>query len=111
MRSYFRCSEDEDGFGVIDNTFMSMSVILLKRLALVFLIVFSNVGSGSNFAASVLLFVLSRSKFLSKDSGTLETINCNLILTHISLIDSVAYERYGGFKLRGYSYSSICLDS
>ena len=58
--SNFICSEDEDGlFGVIAYTFMSMEVILFKLLSLISLIVFSNVGSGSNFATSIMMIILS----------------------------------------------------
>ena len=48
--SDFRCSEDEEYlFEVIDDTFMSMGVIIFKLLSLISLVVFSNVGSGFNF--------------------------------------------------------------
>ena len=51
MISDFTYSEDKEClFEVIADTFMSMEVILFKLLALISLIVFSNVGSGSNFA-------------------------------------------------------------
>ena len=59
MISYFRCSEYEEGlFEVIDDTFVSMEVIIFKWLALISLMVFSNVGSGSNFDASKLFFII-----------------------------------------------------
>ena len=60
MISDFRRPEEKGGlFGVISDTFMSTEVILFKLLYLISLIVFSNVGSGSNFAASNLLFIIS----------------------------------------------------
>ena len=52
-------------FEVIADTFVSMEVILLKNLALISLIVFSNVDPGLNFDALVLLFIPSGSFFLS----------------------------------------------
>ena len=59
MRSDFRCLEDKEGvFEVIADRFVSMEVILLKLLALISLIVFSNFGSGSNFDTSIMLFIL-----------------------------------------------------
>ena len=68
MRSDFRCSEDKEFlFEVIADKLISMEVILFQILALVSLIVFSNVVSGSNFPVSNLLFILSGSKLLSKD--------------------------------------------
>ena len=68
MRLDFRCSEDEeDLFGVVADTFMSMEVILFKLLALISLMVFSHVGSGSNFATSKLFLIQSGYRFLSKD--------------------------------------------
>ena len=54
-------------FEVIYDASMSMEVILFKLLDLISLIVFSNVGSGSNFATSILLFILSCSKFASNN--------------------------------------------
>ena len=42
-------------------------MILFKGLSLISLIVFSNVGYGSDFAASRLLFIQSGSKFSSND--------------------------------------------
>ena len=55
MRSDFICSEDKEGLlKVIADTLMSMEVILFKLLALISLIVFSYVDSGSNIAASKL---------------------------------------------------------
>ena len=44
-------------FEVIAYTFISIEVILFKLLALISLIVFSNVGYGSNFAASNLFLI------------------------------------------------------
>ena len=52
---------------MISDTFMSMEVILFKLSSLISLIVFSNVGSGSNFSASKLLLIQSESKSSSKD--------------------------------------------
>ena len=95
---------------------MSRGVIIFKLLALISSIVFSNFGSGSIFAASVLLFILSCSKLSSKDAGILEicfscTSNCYGKLTGISLITSVDYERHSVSELIGASYFSICLYS
>ena len=50
---------------MIADTFMSMEVILFKLLALISLIVFSNVGSSLNFSASKLLLIHSILKELS----------------------------------------------
>ena len=52
---------------MIADTFVLMEVILFKLLALISLKVFSNVGSGSNFAALKMLLIQSGSRFLSKD--------------------------------------------
>ena len=82
-----------------------------RLLFLISLIVFSNFGSGSNFAASKLLFILSGSKFLSKNIVIIVIINCDESLNDISLINSVASERHGVFELRVTSYSSICYNS
>ena len=49
------------------------------------------------FAASNLLFILSGSKFLSKDAVILVIRNCDGIFEHILLITSVAYDRQGVF--------------
>ena len=63
-----RSSEDEERlFEVKADKLMSMEVILLKVLDLISLIVFSKVGSSFCFAASNMLFILSRSILLSKD--------------------------------------------
>ena len=63
----FRCLEDEYGlFKTISDTFMSMEVMLFKGLALISLILFSNVGAGSDFSASKLLLIQSGSNFSSK---------------------------------------------
>ena len=65
--SHYRCSKNEYGLlEVIDDTFMAMELKLFIWLALISLIVFSNVVSGSNVAASKLLFILTGSKFSSK---------------------------------------------
>ena len=59
MSSDFICSEDEeDFFEVIDDIFMSMEVIFFKWLSFISLAVFSNVGSGLNFATSIMLFII-----------------------------------------------------
>ena len=63
-RSDFRSSEDKEGlFGAITDTFMLMEVIIFIWSALISLIVFSNIGSGSNDATSILLFVLFYSNY------------------------------------------------
>ena len=80
---------------MIADTFMSMEVILFKLLHLILLIVFSNVGSGSIFSYSKLLFILSGSKLVSKDVVILKIRNCDGRSTDISLINSVAPERHG----------------
>ena len=95
---------------VIYHIFMIMEVIPFKWLALISLIVFSNVGSGSNFTASKLLFILSWSKLLSKDVVTLVISNFYGSLADISLITLVASERHSVFEL-GLTTSSICHDS
>ena len=68
MKPDFICSEDEESwFKVIADTLISMEVILFKWWALISLIIFSNIGSGSDFAAIKLLLIQSGSKFSSKD--------------------------------------------
>ena len=71
---------------------------------------FSNVGSGSNFSASIMVFILCWSKLLSKDAGILKIRHCDVSLTDISFITSVAYYRHGVSELRVTNYSSICFD-
>ena len=95
---------------VIADIFMAEEAILLRWLSLIPLTVYSNVGPGSNFATSMMLFILSRSKLSSKDVVILEISNCDIILTDISLITSVASERHDVFELRVISSSSICFD-
>ena len=98
MRSAFICSEDDNGlFEVLADRFMVMEVILFKLLSLISLMVISKVGSGSNFSASIMLFILIWSKLSSKDTILLKiffscTRNCDGSLTNISLIASVASE-------------------
>ena len=71
VRLDFICSEDKEGlFEVIDDTSISTEVVLFKWLALISLIVFSNVGPGSNFSTSKLLFIVSCSGFLSNKVNT-----------------------------------------
>ena len=63
MRSNRICSGDKEIlFEVIADTFISMEVILFKLSALISLIVFSNIGSGSKFDTSIMMFILSCSK-------------------------------------------------
>ena len=71
---------------------------------------FSNVGPGWNIATLILLFILSGSKFLSWDVLILEIRNCEGILTDISLINSVSYERHGVFELMVTISSSMIFD-
>ena len=68
---------------VIAYRFMVVEVILFRWLYLISLIVFSNVGPGSNFATSILLFILSGSKLSSKDVVILEIRKCDGTLTDI----------------------------
>ena len=93
---------------VIADRFMVVEVILFRWLSLISLIVFSNVGPGSNFATLILLFILSGSKFSSKDVVILEIRNCYGRLTDISLITLVASKRHGVFELGITISSSIC---
>ena len=91
-------------------------MILFKLLALISSIVFSNFGLGSNFAASILLFISIYSKFSSKYVGILEihfscTSNCDGNLTDISLCTSVDSERHSLSELIVTSYFSICVGS
>ena len=52
---------------VIADGLVAAEVMLFRLLSLISLIVFSNVGSGSNFATSILLLIQSGSKLSSKD--------------------------------------------
>ena len=93
-----------------------MEVILFKWLYLISLIFFSNVGSGSNFAASIMLFILTYSKFSSKDASILEicfscTMNCDGNMIDIQLIISVSSESHSVYELRGTNSYSIYFDS
>ena len=98
MISGFRCSENEEGmFEVIYDASMSMEVILFKLLYLISLIVFSNIGSGSNFAALKLLLIQRGSKFSSKDVVILLMWNWDGSLTDISFITSASSKIYGVF--------------
>ena len=85
--------------------------LIYLRLSLISLIVFSNVGSGSNFSDSYMLFILSGSKLSSKDVVILVISNCDGILKGIYLITSVDSDRCGVFELRVTNYSSISFDS
>ena len=96
---------------VIADEFVAAAAIPFIWLFFISLIVFSNVGSGSNFAASKLLFALIWSNFLSKGVVILVISNFDGSLTNISLIISVASERHGVFYLRVTSSSSIFSDS
>ena len=66
-----------------------------------------NVGPGSNFATSIMLFILRGSKLLSKDAGILKIRHCDVSLTDISFITSVTSERHSVFDVRVTSSSSI----
>ena len=101
---------------VISDISMAMDVIPLKIFYLIYLIVFSNIGSGSKFSASILLFILSCSKFSSKDSRILEicfscTRNFDGSLTDISVTTSVDSARHSIYESIGTSYFSICFNS
>ena len=96
---------------VISDTFMAVEAIIFRWLYLISLIDISNVVPGSSFATPILLFVLSRSKFLSKDVVILDTSNFDGSLTHISLITSVASERHVVFELRVTCSSTIFFGS
>ena len=99
MRSDFRFSVDEEVLlKGISSRFMSLGVIIVKLLSLILLMVFSNVGSGSNFSTSIFVFILRWSKFSSKDAGILEINNCGGSLTGILFITSVASERHFVFS-------------
>ena len=52
---------------MIADLLLAVEAILFRWLYLISLVVLSNIGSGSNFSTSKLLFVLSRSRFSSKD--------------------------------------------
>ena len=82
---------------MIADIFMSEEARSFRLLSLILLIVFSNVGPGSNFATPILMFVISGSKFSSKHVKILEIGHCGGSLTDISLITSVASERHGVF--------------
>ena len=52
-----------------------------------------------------------RIKNLPKDVVILEILNCDGILTDISLITSVYSDRHGSFEMRVTSFSPICFNS
>ena len=78
-----RCSEDEEGlFYVMDDILVSRKVMLFISSVLISSMLFSNVVLGSNFSASVLMFIQIYSNSSSKDAGVLERclfciINCD----------------------------------
>ena len=118
MISVFRFSEDKEGlFEVIADIYVSMELILSKLSALISLIVFSNVSSGSNVSASKLLFVLSRSKFSSKDEISDRILAAEAIISRwLSLISLIVFSDVGSgsnfyasnllFILSGSKFSS-----
>ena len=65
---------------MIADTLMSTEMIIFKRLALISLIVFSNVSFGSNFAASKLLLIQSGPNVSSKDMIAYVSIAAEAIL-------------------------------
>ena len=103
-------------FEVMDDIFMSREVIIFTLSSLISSMLFLNVVSGSNFVASIMLYILICSKFLSRDAGILEirffcTIICDESLIDVSLITSVSSERNSVSVLRGTSYFLFCFYS
>ena len=82
---------------------------------LISILVFSKICSGLNFSASIMLFILSCSKLLSKDARILEiwfscTRNFDGSFSDISLITSVVSEWRDIYEFRSTSEFLICFN-
>ena len=96
---------------VIYDRFMTAEKIIFGWLYLILIIVLSNVGLGFNFSSSNMLFILRISKWFPDDVLNIVIQHCDVILTYILLITSVASEKHGIFELIVTSSYSIYFNS
>ena len=94
-------------FEVIADTIMSMEVTIFKELPSISLIVFSNVGSGSNFSTSKILLIQSGSKFSSKDLIDDGFVTAEAIIFRcFSLISLIVLSNFG--SVSNFLLQSCC---